>query len=433
MAKPKIGIVDVEMGPSGMTRYVLALLELLDREQFQVVLFCRHDGPYRNRVIPGVEVVYTSAEFQRKPHSWIKDGGGFRQRVRSIVRGVWLSCTPKAVRHLVGFLRDARRMKKLFRAHPIDLVHVQVVGDSFSVVGARWAGIPAVIGTHHLDPDRRIFHQWAPEFVTSLCLDKAIAVSEGTRSSWAKRFGVDARRLCVIPNGVGVPELGRSGSREDARARLGLPAGSGPVAVVVGRLEEQKGHRFLFEAFADVIRLVPDARLIVVGDGSLRAELEGQVRTLSLQDRVSFLGHCTEIQSVLDAADVFVLPSLWEAMPFAALEAMASALPVVATDVGGVSELICDGANGYLVPPADAAALAARLGRVLASPDERRKMGNAGRSQVERHFTLRSMIDRTQHVYQRLLSSDEQKNCRRRHTSVAPPLRALRPEVLSKG
>src|SRR5205085_1812414 len=134
-------------------------------------------------------------------------------------------------------------------------------------------------------------------------------------------------------------------------------------------LETQKGHAYLFDAWPAVVREFPDARLLVVGDGSLRGTLEQRARGLGITGNVVFTGFRSDVARVLDTIDALVLPSLYEGMPLTAIEASAMARPVVATAVDGTPEVVEDGVTGYLVPPAEPEALARSLVRVLADRD----------------------------------------------------------------
>lgn len=405
-----IGIVDAEQSPSGMTRYVLALLDGIDKQAFDVVLFCRKDGPYQSLpATPGVRVVHLPGT--EAPQSTSSDPvapsepHASRSSMRKVARAIWRKAVPQTVKHLVGFLRDAKRTRGVFQANPVDLLHVQIVSNSKAVVAGRMAGVGKILGTHHLDPGRTRLHQLMPEILTSRRLDHAIAVSRSTKVVWAGRPSMSAARLSVIPNGVDVEQYRRQLAPAAAREKLGLPVDATHVLSVVGRLEEQKGHRYLLEAFGHVLRVVPGAHLALAGDGTLRGQLGEQCKALGIERHVHFLGHCRGVQTVLDASDVFVLPSLWEAMPFAALEAMAAGLPVVATAVAGVPELVAEGETGFLVPPKDADALRDALLRVLQLPDAGRALGVAGQRRVDDHFSLRSMLTQTQDLYRQLLGS----------------------------
>jgi glycosyltransferase involved in cell wall biosynthesis len=137
----------------------------------------------------------------------------------------------------------------------------------------------------------------------------------------------------------------------------------------------------------------------------LKDELEAKALSLGLADVVTFAGIRSDVPQILAALDVFVLPSLWEGMPNAILEAMAAGLPVVATAVGGTPEVVADGKTGLLVPSHNPAAMAEAMERLLRSPDLRHRMGQAGREQVLQHFTVERMVAQTQKLYQQLLAA----------------------------
>lgn len=310
---------------------------------------------------------------------------------------------PQPGKHLVGFLRDSARLIPLFQAHPVDLLHIQIVSNSHAGVAGRIAGIPRILGTFHLDPGRCRLDAVIPEMLTTCCLHRGIAVSESTRSAWCGRPAMGPSRIKVIPNGVDVRRYRRARERRDARRELSLPDSCSHVLAIVGRLEEQKGHRFLLDAIQHLRGTFPGVCVLVAGDGSLRADLQEKAQTLGIERHVRFLGHCGNIQSVLDASDVFVLSSLWEALPFALLEAMASGLPIVATAVAGVPELVLHGETGFLVQPADPTGLASALRTLMASEELRASMGMAGQERVEREFSQRSMLAKTEETYRELL------------------------------
>jgi len=406
--RPRIGIVDLCVGASGISRYVTDLLHGIDREEFAVTLFCRHDGPYADADLPDVRVVRTSTGRTRfGEREQVATPGRTRGGwVRAGTRRLWRGMVPKTAKHLVGFLQEARAMRQFLLANPVDVLHIQVVSNSYAAVAGRMARVPKIIGTYHLDPGRCRVDALLPEFLTTRCLDYGMAVSESTRDAWASRPGVRHSRLGVIYNGVDVARYDRRSSRPEARRALNLPADASPVVAVVGRLEEQKGHRYLFDAVASLHRSFPKMHLLLAGDGALRPELESRARALGIGQRVSFLGHCNDVQRVLDAADLFVLPSLWEALPFALLEAMASGLPVVATRVAGVPEVVSHGRTGLLVPPADAGALASALAEVVASRSRLDDMGAAARAVVEARYSLGAMLRDTQDAYRAAFVGD---------------------------
>jgi glycosyltransferase involved in cell wall biosynthesis len=186
-------------------------------------------------------------------------------------------------------------------------------------------------------------------------------------------------RLHIVRCGI-LPERYGTAARE----------GYGQRVLFIGRLDAVKGVPVLLEAFAALRAQAPGARLTLVGDGPHRAALEAQAA--SLGGAVRFTGYLTQeaVAAELAAHDVLVLPSFAEGVPVVLMEAMASRLPVIATRVGGVAELVEDGVNGFLVPPGDAATLAERLGRLIADPELCRRMGLAGRATVEARHDVRT-------------------------------------------
>lgn len=156
-------------------------------------------------------------------------------------------------------------------------------------------------------------------------------------------------------------------------------------------------------------REFPEARLLVVGDGSLRAVLERRARDLNVAARVIFAGHRSDMPLVLDAVDIVALPSIYEGMPLTAIEASAMARPVVATCVDGTPEVIRDGRTGRLVPARDTAALARALLGLLRDPDAAQRMGRAGRDYVLHRFDLDTQVQATARVYRSLVGAEERR------------------------
>jgi len=164
----------------------------------------------------------------------------------------------------------------------------------------------------------------------------------------------------------------------------------GKHLIFVGRLAPVKGVSVLLEAFARTRTAHPDARLTLVGDGPLRAELEARVRDLGLADAVTFTGYIgmEEVARQLDGADIFVLPSFAEGVPVVLMEAMAARMPVIGPKVAGVEELVEDGVSGFAVPPGDTDTMAARIAELLENADRRAEMGISGRNRVESDFNV---------------------------------------------
>jgi glycosyltransferase involved in cell wall biosynthesis len=175
------------------------------------------------------------------------------------------------------------------------------------------------------------------------------------------------------------------------------------VLVHVGRLEPQKGHRVLLDSLVAVRYVLPDVKLLIVGDGRLRTELREQVRSLQLNDAVIFTGSRENVAYFYSAADLVVLPSLWEGLPLTAIEAGAMQKPIVATAVDGTPEVVQHGTTGLLVPPADARSLSDAILQLIGNRDLREQMGAAGRRWVEQRFSVKQQVENTASVYRELM------------------------------
>jgi len=265
---------------------------------------------------------------------------------------------------------------------------------------ARWHGARAVETYHGREGWRRgpARLRFLPDRMVGRLLDRVIAVSEAARDFLIRTKGYRAEAITVVPNGRDLSVFAPGRARAAARKELGLDE-TVPLVGVVGRLEAQKGHAHLLDAWPTVIREFPDARLLLVGEGSLRGPLEAQAAALGVVGSVIFAGFRPDVPRVLDAIDVLCLPSLYEGMPLTAIEAAAMARPVVATAVDGTPEVVRDGDTGRLVPPADAPALARALLDVLRDPAGARRMGAAGRAWALGRFDLQRQVAATARVY----------------------------------
>jgi glycosyltransferase involved in cell wall biosynthesis len=287
---------------------------------------------------------------------------------------------------------------------PADVFHAHVGTGRENFDGARAARaarVPAIVQTQHQpwllrNPGKR------PSFFCGLReVDRLIAVSEAQRRTY-ERIGVPAGRFCTVPNGIG--SRGAVVGRLAARRTLGLDPHQ-PVVMTIGRLARMKGHRHLIDSVPDLFPCFPGLALLIVGEGHLRGQLTEQIDALGVGDWVRLVGHRPDARLLLDAADVFVLPSLHEGMPLVALEAMEAGLPVVATRVIGSEEVVVHGETGLLTPSGDAPALGRALAALLADPALRLRLGRAGRRRYLEHFTRRRMAAQTRAVYATVLES----------------------------
>lgn len=303
-----------------------------------------------------------------------------------------------------GLIRSLRLLRQLRPA----VVHFVLNGPrrcAEAVLGARLLGIPRRLATFQLVTPIPQFHglaavarslNRAAQFRT---LHAGIAVSRGNARLLVEQYAFPAGRLHVIPNSVDLAAFAASPPGEELRALWHVPKAA-PLLGVIGRLSGQKGQRVLLAAMPRVWAQFPEAHVALVGQGELEAELRAEAARIDPRGRIHFAGQQPRerMPQVLAALDVFVLPSLYEGLPFAVVEAMAAGRPIVATAVDGTTEAISHGATGMLVPPGDAAALATALLNVLGDAALRERLGGAAQTAAAR-FDQAAMLRATFALY----------------------------------
>ena len=319
--------------------------------------------------------------------------------------------TPVAVLGLNPGIRrpqDVGGIRRYLRETQPQIVHTFLLTASlYGRLAAILERVPIVIGTEvNMYADKKPHHAIA-ERLLMRGTDRVIASAEAVREFYIRQVHADPAKVDVIYNAVDFSQAqpaqpGQSGSSRAAmRAALGVPA-EALVFGVIARLTEQKGHRFLFDALASTPALA-NVHLLVIGGGERRDALGAQVETHGLSSRVHFLGPRRDLGDLLGAMDVFVMPSLWEGLPLSLVLAMGASLPVVATAVAGIPEVVDDGRTGLLVPPGDTAALGAALGRVAADATLRDRLGRDGQASVLPRFGVDRYVASVTDLYDRLL------------------------------
>lgn len=304
-------------------------------------------------------------------------------------------------------LLGAHRLARLIDAERIDLVQSLLYrANLVSALASRLARRrPCLVsGQRSLVPKRFWLAAWAVRRTRRLA-ERVVAVSNAVGRELIATEKLDPERLVVIPNGVD-PALFRSRDSAAVRARWQVPPGA-LVIGAVGRLSPTKGLVHLIDAVAALGAAGHESVLVLAGSGSEHSALENRARRAGLGAAVRFLGFCDRLEEVYPGFDLYALPSLAEGSPNALLEAMACGLPAVACAVGGVPEIVEDGVSGLLVPPADAGALGAALGRLAADRELCRRLGTTARQRVENDFTLDGMVGRYEQLYSGLLASAE--------------------------
>jgi glycosyltransferase involved in cell wall biosynthesis len=300
-------------------------------------------------------------------------------------------------------LRSAWRFERLLAARRIDILHSHMFQASRLSSPLGWlARVPVIIETPHVREHWRkgffkgsfVIDRFAARFVTAF-----IAVSKANGEYLRNEKRLPAEKIFVIQNGSPLERFD-----PERVAPPGLRAGLGidqkaPVVLMLARLEPQKGHCVLLEAWRSVVQSYSAARLVLAGDGVLRAELEAQSAALGLGSSVSFVGRQSNIPDWLALAEFTVLPSFYEGLPLAAIESLAAGRPMVATAVDGTIEVVLDGKTGLTVPAGDSTALASAISRMLAAPELVRSMGQAGRQFVLDNFGRARQIQQTEALY----------------------------------
>ena len=291
-----------------------------------------------------------------------------------------------------GRIGQVRQLISLFRSGRFDVVHTHnTYPHIYASLAARLAGVPVVINTRH---GQRSGHGWKSRTQfrwASRMVDRIVAVSDDAAQLCVHADGVIKRKVIRIWNGIDVDDFQFTGPR---------PV---PVAISVARLSAEKDFPTLLNAVALVIRDVPDFRLQLVGDGPERARLEQLARELNIADHVDFLGERKDVPALLSQAGFFVTASLTEGISLTLLEAMAVGLPVIATSVGGNSEIVDAPHTGRLIPVGDPVRLSAEIIDLIRRRDDWLAMGRAGRKRIAEHFEVRRMVSDYENLYRELM------------------------------
>ncbi len=232
---------------------------------------------------------------------------------------------------------------------------------------------------------------------------RVICVSEVVRRSFAEAFPGLADRFVELPNGIRMQDYEKLPPRHECRAQFHLAPGERLIGTV-GRMSPVKNHKLLIEAFARVREKVPDVNLAIIGEGELRSKLADYAADLGVSEYVSLVKETKQIDHFYGAIDVFVLSSDSEGMPLTLLEALASGVPVVATEVGGIPEVVESGKTGYLVPKGSAEFLAKRIVEILQEPAKAQAMAIAGRAMVRERFPAEKMVAGVEKIYDEALA-----------------------------
>ncbi|RJR21267.1 MAG: glycosyltransferase family 1 protein [Nitrospiraceae bacterium] len=299
------------------------------------------------------------------------------------------------------------RLYRLFRKEKFDIVHTHTAkAGALGRIAARLAGRAGVIHTSHghnfygyFGPAKSKLVIMAERFLTHFT-DRITALTDLEKKDLSSYNVARPEKVDIINSGLEL-ELYRNvkADKNGRRDKLGIKSGSVLVGMV-GRLEQIKGPGYFIEAAVSVAEKCPQAEFLVVGEGSLRYKLESRCRELKISDRVTFTGWREDIPEILPGLDILVLPSLNEAVGRTLIEAGACGIPVVATKVGGIPEIVKDMETGILVPPGDADGLARALISLIEDNDKRQRMGEMARFWADDKFSASRMVASFSDLYE---------------------------------
>ena len=373
MSRIKIALCITELDAGGAERCLTELAVRIDRSRFDPVVYCLSPRPAKEEAscLPKLRAAGVKVHFL--------DG-----------RSVW------------QFPFVARRLRRLLTAHKPQiahtfLFHANIVGR----IAAKRAGVGTVIAGIRVAEHEVRWHLWLDRLIQGW-VDRYVCVSRSVADFSADQGGLSPEKIIVIPNGI---DLEKYPARQPADLReFGIAVGRRAI-VFVGRLDMQKGGKWLIETAPAWLNRLPDCELLLVGDGPLRTALETSAKTAGIADRIHFAGWRPDVPEILAAADLLVLPSAWEGMPNVVLEAMASHKPVVATDVEGVCELLGPGAEEQTVRYGDSQVLTEKIFRLMNDPQRATEVGLKNRRRVEENFGISRMVSAYESLWESLVDA----------------------------
>jgi glycosyltransferase involved in cell wall biosynthesis len=356
-----------DLAIGGLQQVVLTLCKTIDRRRFEIDVLC------------------------------LRALGEFAPEIEQL--GIPVTLLPQKPQgtDYLSFLKVAR----ILRDRQIDVIHTHNTQPLLDGgIGALLAGVPTIVHTDHgrQFPDKRryMFAEW----LLSHCVYRVVGVSDRTSKNLIDFERISPRRIVTIRNGIVGETYQRSFETLAKRRELGIPD-SASIIGLGARLTEEKGISFLLHAISAMLGKQPNLLLVVAGDGPLRRRLEDEAQQLGVASHVRFIGTRTDMPELMRLFDIFVLPSISEGLPMVLLEALAAGRPVVATNVGGISEVVRDGHNGFLVPSRDSAALASSLSRLLNDRDLVEGFGRNSRAMFESGLSAEHMARSYEQLYLR--------------------------------
>lgn len=374
--KEKINVIHLveELTIGGLEKILTTIVLNLNKEKYNVSVWCLKEGGFfaDELIKAGIEVKILHIFTSRNPLSVYK-------------------------------------VYKLFKSRKFDIIHTHAYSaGTIGRISAFLAGVPVIISHNQNIYDYYNKYYRFVEWFLSRVTDGIICVSDEVRKYTHEIQGIDSKRLVTIYNGIDTICAVHKKDTYDLRNELGIPRDN-IVIGTIAQFSEKKGLGYLIRSASLLLERKKDVNFLLVGDGAIRGELKQLCLNLKMEGKVIFAGERRDIPEILSLIDIFVLPSIREGLPLALLEAMACGRPVIATNVGGVPEVIRDGINGILVRPKDPEALCCAMERLLHDEGEMAEMGGEGRKLCEKYFNSRVMVAKIENLYDTLVERKKKR------------------------
>ncbi len=295
---------------------------------------------------------------------------------------------------------------KHIREERFQIVHTHLIhADLYGTIAAKLAGVPVVVSSRHNDDRFRNYLPliWLNGFLARWH-SRLVVISDALGRFLERVEHIPPEKIVRIHYGLQPESIEHLMEPGFIRQEFQIPD-QAPVIGTIGRLTDQKGQRYLFQAVKQLVAHFPELRMVMIGEGELRSELEQQSQELGIAANVIFAGYRSDALKLLSGCDFFVFPSLWEGFGLVLLEAMALKKAIVASRVSAIPESVLDGKTGFLVPPKDADSIADAMLTLLKAPTLTQRMGDAGYAHLQENFSVRKMVRATETLYSELISA----------------------------
>jgi glycosyltransferase involved in cell wall biosynthesis len=368
--KRKINVVHLveELTIGGLEKTLTAIVLNLNKKKYNVSVWClREGGFFADKLVKeGIDVKILYVSTSRNPLSIYK-------------------------------------LYRLLKSYKFDIIHTHAYSaGTIGRMSAFLAGIPVIISHNHSVYDYYFKYYHFVEWLLSLITDRVICISEAVNSFANETQRINARKLITIQNGIDDVCAVSKKRSFDLKKELGIPINHSVIGTIA-HLEEHKGLKYLLESASLLLASRKDIIFMLVGEGTLKAELKKLCVDLKIEKNVIFTGERRDIPEILFSIDIFVLPSLREGLGLAILEAMACGKPVIATNVGGISEIVKNRVNGILVSPRDPEVLHTAMKELLDDKEMLEKMGHEGKKICSESFNSKTMLGKIENLYDALL------------------------------